>query len=1006
MLPRLLFMNIKHLNFNEILAVEEALSKLVIKEPLQNIRFFLCDALATFLDVCEENNKVWEEFTKENQWISIFSLANQLVKSQELLATGLYLWQRIFTLFPSSGSNELLFALMTLVLNSLSSDLFDDRVQALKLFEILLGNIPDQLGSDSQKELIYNVLQQIFDELKIVALQTQNVDELVIAVKVISDFLDNPPPFIEFEQLNDFFELSFLILSNKNVPLKIRFAIHQIIESSIDIIIDNYKDRLTILMQLSIDLSIEVCRCQRDDNIYEFPLSFFYSISDAYDDEVNDILDLFLNLAFNICNNQNSDDINLFLAQRQVALFLIMTIVEGTQEAIHERISDILQFVIQTGDVDDPFVFYVCCRTLSELIQYLSAQMSCYIDDIASFLLKYIKYDDSILMLDTLFSKCCQPPKNIIAIFNVLISLIETWSNNIEKVESILSCIFSLLSTVNSYFSLGYNNLEEDINTNEYNTESLLKTLLPILEFIQEKRPELKGNIIEFIGKCVDIAPLYVKNQLPKIFQINIITASLSKPSEPHFFVSFTNFIKEIAKVFPVSFLPFFPHIVPLIIPYIQDSLDMDHISSEQKIAAITCLVFLVGSLPNHMSEFVMFPILDYLINRNGINHYVDEICDSIAASCEGFQEIGVPLDDIMLKVIPKVLDGHCRKEELISIFHMLSNIVEVYGIDLKDQTIRILFSFIAKILASPPSGMLRTQHSTYIDQQIQVPFFILISKVIQTDFSMKKRNTDLETESDNDFETAKAELIQYILPYIPNNSPLMRAYSILSVSHIYSWLLLGNSIFSHVNQENAQNEELNKLFQFLSDVILDSIKKIQNIDARKLIAKALSYLIACRYDYFIRSPQTLAEIFIPFATEMIEFCGYTGLWCIISIRYSNFLEDNIAVLEAIINEFPNGTENIQFESEFSLFLNTNPTLSRYAQTVEGYEEKIQLIACSLFASYDKLFHIVDNNVKDYFCKVLMNLSNDRLLQLVRFNEGNLVKIQRHIKLQNLSHIA
>ena len=149
MLSMLFKSHLPTLSFEQALSIQESLIELLTHDSDLYVQYFLCDSITTFLFVIENTPELWSAFSQNDQaWLNIFDLANNLVKDQNFLSTGLYLWRNIYSLFPNSGSNELLFALLSITTTSLSSPLESDRLQALTLFDYLRGCIPDQLGSE------------------------------------------------------------------------------------------------------------------------------------------------------------------------------------------------------------------------------------------------------------------------------------------------------------------------------------------------------------------------------------------------------------------------------------------------------------------------------------------------------------------------------------------------------------------------------------------------------------------------------------------------------------------------------------------------------------------------------------------------------------------------------------------------------------------------------------------------------------------------------------------
>ncbi|OHT01007.1 hypothetical protein TRFO_07671 [Tritrichomonas foetus] len=433
---------------------------------------------------------------------------------------------------------------------------------------------------------------------------------------------------------------------------------------------------------------------------------------------------------------------------------------------------------------------------------------------------------------------------------------------------------------------------------------------------------------------------------------------------------------------------------------------------SKARCAGMSCLITFVGYMPNHMQEFATNPIFEFLAQRRGgVQLYTIEACDSISDACEGFKTLGIPIFEVLSFVMPK-LSSCERKEMAISILTMAAEIVSVFGCKIREDILRILVSTINQILAVPPIGLLKTQHSTFIDQQVQTPLFYLISNIIDT---ISPKSLDLISS-----------FFPSIIPYLNSSSPLMRGYAILTAAHIckccnYSsstvpslknslnmnlFISLGNSSEDEGHSENGINA-----FHLISEAAFDLVSRCQNVDARRLAAKAFVYLIQADKSQFLDK----FDVLVPFSTEMIEYCGYTGLWCAIAMQYDMLL-DNTAAVEAVINELPNGTDEVSFDAEFAVFLkNINTTKSfnnnfnsGIDESVEiemnqdfnaSLEEKLPEVAVSLFSASERIYNETRHEVKIMLATIISGIDQESLEIYAGSNEGKIVKIQRRVQM-------
>lgn len=1055
-LSRLFRTHLSSLNIDQAFLIQDSLLKLIANDSDLYVRYFLCDSVFTFLSIIENTQALWASFSQNNQWLHIFDFANQLVKKPDLLSTGLHLWRNIYALFPYSGSNELLFALLSITSTALSSESTDDRLQALKLLDHLRGNIPDQLGSESQAEVVQTVLQSLLDEMNISIYSKYDIDEIGLVIKVVAAFLDNPPPFLEFDHLSIFFELAFNVLTEKSFTTRIRLMVHRIIESSVDMIVDNYRDRLNILIQISVELSLEVCNQQRDDNNYEFPISFFYTIVDAYDSEIEGIFELFLSFANRLIFSSAQEG-EIGPAERQVALLIITSIIEGTQEIVSERINDLIQFVLQISDYDDPYVFSSACSTLNELIEYVTSPLSLYVEDISSYVLQYInKYtNDAIMLLDKLFSKCGRVPKDTDHIYSELTSLINQPSIHSEQIEMIISCMSSLLLQSNS-------------------PEAYISSFLTTLNKIFQHRPDLRDVVFNFYGNASTIAPSIVKKDLPNLSKMILSTLEsadhLQDEANFQFFQSAALCLKQIAQVLPVSLISIsaaqqaVPFLLKMITLNETDQLKIQNFQNQDESlymhaqsAAISCLLTFLGHMPNTMQKYIQDPLMDFLIQRHDIlPSYITSLCDSIAESIQGFHVLGIQLYDLVIIIITKILMFTEKKDVIISILTMLTEVVNTYKSDIlkRQDVLHTFISSIYQILTAPPLGFLKTEHSSYIDQQIQLPLFQFINGFI---YALLDLDLNLSTS------VITNTFIPSILPYVKSYSSLMKGNSILQISKIIFYLTTNNCIVKNNNpsdEAKVSSQQISELIDNLMQVIIEAnfevIAKSQNTETRRIVAISFMFLIPVNRALFADK----LDILLPFSIELIEFCGFIGLWATLDICFSpqnlgnqercnpltifdhsnwtnaqfilqsnlteenaiacNFnIFENFAALVAVINEFPGGISSISFESEFAYFLknqiNSNAnsnTVNEKNENEDSYninqissllDEKLLLLAVTLFTANDYEFEPTTQHVKAAFAQIILDMKQETLIELANANEAKLVNLQKHLRMATTS---
>ncbi|OHT04737.1 hypothetical protein TRFO_06168 [Tritrichomonas foetus] len=930
-LPQLVKGHLPNIPPEKVVLIPDSIFQLIPNEQDLSCRYFLCDVIASFLSKAQD----FEILESSNIWPTVFSFCNEFIQTPQLLSTGLYLWQNIYVLFPMCDSPEVVFSLLNVVTSSLSSEKVDDRIQSLKLFGVLREFLPSKLSSENELNSITSLLTSLYEEMKASIYQRPNPEELNVMVSEIGNLIENGIDFLEFQHISGFFEMTVAAISDKNIPLEIRYLLNPIFDNSFELIFSDFQDKLPNFIQLLIDLSLEMCNSQRDDFNYEFPLPFFREVCDACFDEAGTIFSLFMDFAFSLA--QNND-----LPSRQVALFLVKSIIEGNQEIMGEKICEIIHFILSVGDVNDSFVFQSACRTIDELIEFASQPLSQFINEITTFLTKYIHFPESLQTLDSLFYQCDRAPNNIDEIFKGLISLIDK-TNNSYQIEQLLSCISSL-----------FNHLSNS-------DESIFSIFLPILNQLRTKN-ELRGPILEFFGHLVKVAPITLKSELNNIIDYGVDSFS------PNNFIlnrSASLCFKSIAEKLPISFMPFLPHVVPPLVAILQQKSDnipsylISDFSKAQKAAMITLSTF-VGFIPQGMIEYAQSPILDFIIQpKGGLAKYLVDACESIAYASEGYKVIGVPLFEIIDHVIPSPL-LECKIDHAFSILMMLSEIIATFGEIIPDELMNKTIVAMIQILNSPPQNFLMTDHSSCIDNQLQRPLFYLLSQIL---------------------DTTKEKF----LPFVDNFCNIIAVHF-----NSKSLLMKCNSLF--ISAQLCYTCHItNTFFQMVVNMSVQILMSTSNNDARLLIAKALKCLIMTDKDKM----QNRIDIILPFSIEMIKSCNYSGLWCTIMMFYDqiSLQSTNMEILQHVIELFPSpaDSENIVFESEFVVFLKK--------KHINIIDSKIPMVAAAIFSSSDKHFNSTNTETKTLLANTLSQIPEQSLYSLINGDESKLMRIQSHMQI-------
>lgn len=1007
-LPTLIKEHLSNFSDEQIEGIKDSITRLILQEEDLNSRYFLCDALISIIkkytkfliNNSDEDENILPHFSQ------IFDFANEIIKLPNYLSTGIYMWRNIFLYFQEfdlstddedDDSNlilELLFMLLEIIPLSLASENEEDRLQALQLVEIMHIFLVDiETLNEHQSILIESLFQSLLQEFE-VSLNSDNI-ELSHCCSAIACFIETPPCFVDESILSSFFELTIAILSDENFSIEKGYIVHTILESSVDLIAndENCRSEISNLINISVTMSINICQQDRTDANYEFPFRFFYLLSDAFNDSESNgvaIFDLFLTFATNLAENEA---INQNFEGRQVSLFIIKSIIESLQEIISMKIDDVVHFIIQNGDIDDEYVLNSACQTIDELFECVSSSASKYIDEISEYLCKYACYPTSIRTLDSVFYRSDNPPTDIEIIFKGLTEMISIESSN-DQIESLLSCITSLFSR---------------ISTTE---EEILSTFLPFINQIIDSPShfDLHPAVLDFFGRIVTIAPLTIKNELSTLVPLAVDSFSMENFELS---IAASNCLRSVSKTLPLSFSPYLEQVIPPLIAILQESgadqdpeqeqenesiekvdnegiekvesdeieisnngfngvdFDADLMFAKAQREAMLTLATFVGFMPTEMAEYAQSPILDFILGeKGGLHRYLVHACESLAYASEGYKVLGVGIYEVLGRLLPLLFESKTAKDEVFSILMLASEIVAVFGDVMSDDFIDLTITSLINILSSPPPIFLLTDSSSSsIDPQIQTPLFFLFSQMI-----------DMFNESK--FESFFGRICELFLSYINNDgkSVILRCNAILASAHLIASC---PSLFS----------ESDTFCQIVLNAAIQVMMSSQSSEANILIAKSVKYLV-------IHDKNLLKQrlpMLIEFSADILENCGYFGLFCTLLMAYNEIIElkDHFDKILKFV-EFlppPPDSEEVVFYSEFVAFL-LNGGLE-----LEELEMKLPEVALSLFASSDKHFESASPETKTIFASIIVKLSEEDLIALNKANESKLIRINDHMKL-------
>lgn len=835
-LRRLIGVHFSGLSPEQVLCLRDALLERVSDERQMRVRYHLCDAVVKLLCQIES----------EGVWSPVYEAAMAMMKVPEMLSTGIYLVRSCF-------SSEMWFPLLSVAVSAITSAVDEDRIQSILLIQKLLDSSPEGLTSEDQIVAVDGVLHALLEEIQTVISAGRPLNELQSAVNVVCSLIEEPPNFIGYDKLMPFVEMASAILSNSSIPMETRCIAHMIISSAAALVSVEFSDRLVELIKFSIELSCEMCASQRDDRGYEFPFHFFFVVASSFDENVASIFEFFMKCVVTLVQGQS-------MVERQVAMFVLKAIVEGTQEIMSTQLEDVLKLIFQASTEADEFVISAACQTIDEIVDFLSGPMSVFVDNVTSFLFQNISNPDAIRSLDLLFYKCDRPPQNLEEVVHLLVSLIP--KSRVEQIELIIGCISSSLSRL------------------ETPNESIFATLTPILNQILAQNPELRGAVLEFFGRIARVSPASVRAEMPKLVEFG----TLCLTSEVcDCYLAGTAF-GLIAQVLPVSLSPFIEEIVPNLIVVLQMKGD-DMVESQLNLlrksqnAAIVALATFVGYMPDKMTEYAQSPILEYLMKKDDSLVTVSE---AIGYAAEGFAHLGISLDEF---ITSQLMSIHAieTKDSICALLVAFAEIICVYGDRLSTD---IIAEWLRSTLVSPGEAFVRSDNSRTIDQQVQMCLFHCIGQFIDALGRGFTRYADA--------------FIEVLHKHFTNTSPLMRGHVIMTAAHICRACGITSTIY-----------------QMTLNHAIREIMELSSIEPKRLCAKALKWLVMTHKDAVFNR----LSIVDPFSLEIMSECEYFALWATLAMSFNQI--SNQEALKSAISLLPPppDSEDVVLAADFAVFV-------------------------------------------------------------------------------------
>lgn len=886
------------------------------------LRFNLCDVAYKTINTCEYLNLE-----------PLVQLASQFLQTNGYLSTGLYIWDLILSSPSFPLEDGLVFNLIQIAEQSISSSDINDRIQGIKIIKKLWDHFSSDL--DQQEiDIVNSLIQAILTELQSLLFDRQPDEELWPLTSLVSEeILSTPPYFLEDQQLLTFLNMGLQAILSQQVDLTIRMRCFYILENSVQLIYDHFGNQIEEIINVSALLSLHVCRIQRDEHSYDFAATFFNRISLVFEEGEEEIYEIFIHIVTEFINEGG-------LPERQIALIIIQSIICGLLETISDHVEAVLQLIITAGSVEDEQVFEAACAAINEMIEYVAPSLSFYIDEVSNYLFEFITSPLAISTLDSLFFHCDRPPQS--NMFDDIVNRLFILLSNSDQTEAILSCISSVFSKLTT------------------TTENYVQNMIPLLSEILQNRVELRGAVVEFIGMMVKVAPMTIRSELPIIidYAIGLFTGDTESTAN----YSAATFFGNAALVLPLSLSSYLPRVVPTLIdlltlkPVTGNEIETDQLRKTHNSAAFA-LCALVGKSSHLMTDYIQFPILNYLTNiQSPIEINTIAACRCISYAAEGLLSLGIDISEIIKLYINPFLSSD-NKPMISDIMMMFGKVLAVYGTQTPLELIKVLYKHIPSAISGQLIHLYRSECLNCIDLQLQQPLFYFIDQFI-------------DACGTRILELYEGLFIALQLNF-KSHSPMLRGYSLRSAAKLCYACSITTEPF-HVTLENAIN----------------NIGKNRNLFMRRSISQSLQYLLFTSAQEMQRHFTTINQ----FAEELLQENESVMLWCALFSNTSEVVNID-QYLSHVVSHFPTSyeTEEISFAAMFACSL-----LVSYQSYIDPLLPKI---ASELLASNDQQIQKVQSDVLRVSAQTLSRLNENDLLNLVNSNESKLAKISSHLQI-------
>jgi len=624
------------------------------------------------------------------------------------------------------------------------------------------------------------------------------INDLGCCVRVICSLLTNTS---YSESMVNIIEEAIHLISNESISIDKRIIIHNILESSLNVISSLDSSSLSEIIESSLRLSVCSLESNEIELQYMFIVSFLSELSFAFNENCETFFNILLQFIEYMIRVAKS-------SYQIVALLALGSIIEGCSEIACESIEVIFGIVFSNFVIEDENIIDQQCSVLNEIIEFCGDSISGYLDFLCEFLLNNSNCNCALKTLDELLYRIEETPSSISEIFEYLLRDI---GDGHEKEELVFRCISSIL-----------------MHTND-GDENTFEIVFPVLKEYLEGHPSSFAVMFECFARLGTLCPKSFKIFLP--FLIDTAVDSFNMENY-HINDMIIRGFEILLCVFPCSLGDHINDIVPPLFAFIQDKSNDDYLDVVQK-SSLRLLFKFIGLCPIEMSDY-RDQSLTFLLKKNDdIDSFLLSVWDGLAFSIDS-TETDIFDWSILLETYLRFLDDCISKPAACGVLMICGQILASSNL-INESSLSLSYQFSIRLMKNEVLSVQRSSTSFLYDILMLKPIYYFINQLLVRD--------TLDQEKQNEFLSSLDRNLgsDLIIIRLLSLSLLSRFLNIYS-QYVQQYDLIIRDSFK-LSNSLSDCEQKRVFFGFITQVF--SIQSINTDELNTQIASLLCEVIS-----------------------------------------------------------------------------------------------------------------------------------------------------------------